>query len=211
MSDLDTFTLLPLRIDPQSKAISSAGATAAGTTLRTLEAELAALNALHRSLHSLEAPHVVPPPPVPVNPKRSANVTKLRESGNAEYRKQRYGEAIKFYTLGLQMALTRPAWEPSQLVREEVHQLYSNRAQAHMQMAGWAEGAVDAEASVEAKRQGNAKAWLRRGRCLVEMGRLEEARDWVGKGLEVEGQEKELLELLKEVEGRIAQDKASSA
>jgi len=206
MSDLETFTLLPLKIDPQSKAITTATASASS---RALEAELKALNALHRSLHNLEAPHTVPPPPVPVNPKRSANVTKLRESGNAEYRKQRYAEAIKFYALGLQMALTRPAWEPSQLVREEVHQLYSNRAQAYMQLQSWPEAAADAEASVEAKRQGNAKAWFRRGRCLVEMGRLEEARDWVGKGLEVEGEEKELMELLKEIESKIEKTKAS--
>lgn len=205
MSDLDTFTFLPLHLDPQSKALS------ASPSSRGLGAELEALNALHRSLRSLEAPHLVPPPPVPVNPKRSANVQKLRESGNVEYRKQRFGEAIKFYTLGLQMALTRPAWEPSQLVREEVHQLLSNRAQAHMQLGGWPEAAADAEASVEAKRQGNAKAWFRRGKCLVEMGRLEEAREWVGKGLEVEGEEKELMELLKEVEGKIAAVKAEEA
>lgn len=198
MSDLDTFTFIPLRIDPQSKMISSTQPS------RTLDAELEALNALHRSLHSLEAPHLVPPPPVPVNPKRSANVTKLRESGNTEYRKQRYPEAIKFYTLGLQMALTRPMWEPSQLVREEISQLYSNRAQAHMQLAAWPEAAADAESSVEAKRQGNAKAWYRRGKCLLEMGRFEEAREWVSKGLEVEGEEKELIELLKEVESRLA-------
>ncbi|KAH8879557.1 TPR-like protein [Thozetella sp. PMI_491] len=197
MSDLDTFDLLPLRIDPQSKAIS------ANPSSRALDAELAALNTLHRALINLENNQTVPPPPVPVNPKRSANVSKLRESGNGEFRKGRYEEAIKFYTLGLQMALTRPTWEPSQLVREEVHQLYSNRAQAHMALQGWPEGAIDAEASVEAKRQGNAKAWWRRGRCLIEMGRLEEAKDWVGKGLEIEGDEKELLELLKEIEGKL--------
>lgn len=205
MSDLETFTFIPLQIDPKSKSISSASQPAS----KALETELAALNALHRSLHALDAPHTVPPPPVPVNPKRSANLNKLRESGNAEYRKQRYAEAIKFYTLGLQMALTRPAWEPSQLVREEVHQLYSNRAQAHMQLANWPEAAVDAEASVEAKRQGNAKAWFRRGRCLVEMGRLQEAREWVARGLEFEGEEKEMVELLKEVDGKIAAEKAN--
>jgi len=197
MSDLDTFTLIPLQIDPQSKAVLT------NTSSRSLAAELEALNALHRSLRNLEGPHIVPPPPVPVNPKRSANVTKLRESGNAEYRKQKYAEAIKFYTLGLQMALTRPAWEPSQLVREEVHQLYSNRAQAHMQLGAWPEAALDAEASVEAKRQGNAKAWFRRGRCLEEMGRLEEARDWVARGLEMEGEEKELIDLLKEIDSKL--------
>nr|5L0Y_A Chain A, Sec72-ssa1 c-terminal peptide fusion protein [synthetic construct]5L0Y_B Chain B, Sec72-ssa1 c-terminal peptide fusion protein [synthetic construct]5L0Y_C Chain C, Sec72-ssa1 c-terminal peptide fusion protein [synthetic construct]5L0Y_D Chain D, Sec72-ssa1 c-terminal peptide fusion protein [synthetic construct]5L0Y_E Chain E, Sec72-ssa1 c-terminal peptide fusion protein [synthetic construct]5L0Y_F Chain F, Sec72-ssa1 c-terminal peptide fusion protein [synthetic construct]5L0Y_G Ch len=144
-----------------------------------------------------------------VNPKRSANINKLRESGNAEYRKQRYGDAIKLYTLGLQMALTRPAWEPAGLVRDEIHQLYSNRAQAYMQLGQWPEAAADAECSVEAKRQGNAKAWYRRGKCLMEMRRLQEAREWVARGLEFEGEEKELAELLKEIDSKLAAEKAS--
>jgi translocation protein SEC72 len=203
MSDLESFDFIPLHIDPKSKAISAQHTP----TSRALATELEELNELHRALHALEAPHIVPPPPVPVNPKRSANINKLRESGNGEYRKQRYAEAVKFYTLGLQMALKRPAWEPSQLVREEAHALYSNRAQAHMHLGHWPAAAADAEASVEAKRQGNAKAWFRRGRCLVEMGRLAEAREWVARGLEFEGEEKELSELLKEVDGKLAEEK----
>ncbi|KAK3402573.1 hypothetical protein B0T20DRAFT_3139 [Sordaria brevicollis] len=202
--DLNTYTHLPLTMDPQSKSISiHPSSTLSGPQTRALETELAHLNALHRSLHSLDPPHVVPPPPIPVNPKRSAQVTKLRDSGNAEYKKQRYAQAAQFYTLGIQMALARPLWEPSQLVREEVHSLLSNRAQAHMWLQEWPEAAVDAEASVEAKRVGNAKAWFRRGKSLLEMGRLEEAREWVGKGLEVEGEEKELAELGREIERRL--------
>ncbi|KAB5550878.1 hypothetical protein GE09DRAFT_1123999 [Coniochaeta sp. 2T2.1] len=197
MSDLETFTLLPLHLNPQTKAITSSPPS------RALDTELSTLNSLHRSLLALDPPSLVPPPPLPVNPKRSANVTKLRESGNAEFRKGNFPSAIKFYTLGLQMALTRPAWEPSQLVREEVAHLYANRAQAHMAMQNWVEGGLDAECSVEAKRGGNAKAWWRRGRCLVEMGRLEEAAEWVGRGLEIEGEEKELVELKVDVEGRL--------
>jgi translocation protein SEC72 len=206
MSDLETFDFIPLQIDPKSKAISagpSAATTFSASFNKALQAELEALNSLHRSLHALDPPHIVPPPPVPVNPKRSANINKLRESGNAEYRKQRHAEAIKFYGLALQMALTRPPWEPSPLVREEVHALYSNRAQAHIQLGKWPEGAADAEA----KRQGNAKAWFRRGKCLMEMGRLDEAREWVSRGLEFEGEEKELIELLKEIEGRLKEEK----
>ena len=198
MSDMDTFTLLPLKIDSKTKAISSK------TSSRAVEAELSSLNQLHRALVGLEGGAVVPPPPIPVNPKRTANVNKLRDSGNNEFRKGNYAEAIKFYSLGLQMALTRPLWEPQQLVREEVAALYSNRAQAHMATQCWAEGAVDAEASVEARKVGNAKAWWRRGKCLMEMGRHEEAREWVGRGLEMEGEEAELVALLKEVENRVA-------
>ncbi|KAK6951526.1 hypothetical protein Daesc_006047 [Daldinia eschscholtzii] len=202
-SELETFTMLPLQIDPQTKALS----TTSGS--RALQAELASLNALHRSLLALETPNQVPPPPLPVNPKRSANVSKLRDSGNTEYRKGKHAEAVKFYTLGLQMALTRPLWEPQQLVREEVAALYANRAQAHMALQSWAEGAADAEASVEAKRVGNSKAWWRRGKCLVEMGRLIEAKEWVSKGLEMEGDEGELVALLKDINAKL-EEKSNS-
>ncbi|KAF4975055.1 hypothetical protein FZEAL_8124 [Fusarium zealandicum] len=202
MSDLTHFDLLPLQMDPQSKAITSQRPS------RALNAELEALNTLHRSLLNLENSSGAPPPPIPVNPKRTANVTKLRDSGNAEYRKAKYPEAIKFYTLGLQMAMTRPMWEPAALLREEVSSLLANRAQGHMALQNWAEGSVDAHASVEAKAQGNAKAWWRRGRCLIEMARLDEAREWLKMGLEVEGEELDLVQLLEEVEAKIEKEEA---
>ena len=204
MADLTHFDLQPIKIDPQSKALSATNSS------RALEAELAALNSLHRALLNVDNTAGVPPPPVPVHPKRSANVTKLRESGNAEFKKGKFAEAIKFYSLGIQMALQRPLWEPAQLVREEVASLYANRAQAHMALQQWAEGAVDAEASVEAKRIGNAKAWWRRGRCLMEMGRLREATEWVGRGLELEGEENELVALLHEIHSKLAKSSGAS-
>jgi translocation protein SEC72 len=196
MDDLESFTLLPLHLDPTSKAIS------ASSNSRVLNEELKTLNELHKSLLTLESP--IPPPPVPVNPKRSAQITKLRESGNGEFRKGQHAAAIRFYTLGLDMAFKRPLWEPSGLVRDEVAGLYANRAQAHMALQNWVEGAVDADCSVEAKKMGNAKAWWRKGRCLLEMGRLEEAKDWIGRGLEVEGNESDLVGLLKEVNEKLS-------
>jgi translocation protein SEC72 len=39
------------------------------------------------------------------------------------------------------------------------------------------------------------------------MGRLAEAREWVARGLEFEGEEKELSELLKEVDAKLAEEK----
>lgn len=144
MSDLDHFSMLPIHMDPQSKAILPSGSRPS----RALAAELEKLNNLHRAILNIEVPPgaipLVPPPPIPVNPKRTANVSKLRDQGNTEYRKQKYAEAVKFYTQGIEMALQRPLWEPAALVREEVSMLYANRAQSHMAMGNWPEGAVDA-------------------------------------------------------------------
>ncbi|KAI9762669.1 MAG: hypothetical protein M4579_000287 [Chaenotheca gracillima] len=195
----DTFTQLPLQLDPTSKAISAAHASSSD---KAMVEELNILNNLHRSLLTLDTP--VPPPPVPVNPKRSAQITKLRESGNTSFRKGAYADALRMYTFGVDMALGRPPWEPAGLVRDELSGLYANRAQAHMAMQNWAEGMVDADASVELKRVGNAKGWWRKGRCLVEMGRTEEAQEWVGRALEFEGSDADLVGLMKELEGLLA-------
>ncbi|MCJ1256775.1 hypothetical protein MMC24_004599 [Lignoscripta atroalba] len=196
----ETFTLLPLYLDPSSKAISAPSLPA--TADAALITELTALNQLHRSFLNLDTPSQVPPPPLPLNPKRSAQIQKMREQGNAIFRKSSAtstAEAIKLYSYGLDMALGRPGWEPAALVKDEVSVLLANRAQAHMNVQQWPEGAADANTSVVMKRVGNAKAWWRRGKCLVEMGRWEEARDWVEKGLELEGNDGELKGLMGDV------------
>lgn len=203
MADEETFTLLPLHMDPKSKAITT---THPHPQPRALLTELEALNTLHRALlTTLDPPSstTIPPPPVPVNPKRSSQITKLRETGNAAFKAAKYPDAISYYALGLRMALTRPAWEPNGLLRDEAAMLFANRAQAHMELHDWVAGAADAECSVEAKKVGNPKAWYRRGRCLFEMGRVEEAWEWVGKGLEMEGEDAELGKLLKEIEAKL--------
>lgn len=177
--DTETFTQLPLHLDPATKAVTSPSDP-------TLSDNLTDLNRLHRLLLTLDAPTSVPPPPAPVNPKRSVQITKLRESGNAAYKKGDYTQALTLYDLAIRMANDRPPWEAAGLVREELSALYNNRAQVWMAQSLWAEGAVDAEVSVECKRVGNVKGWFRRGACLKEMGRWEEAGEWVRGGLEFE-------------------------
>jgi len=103
------------------------------------------------------------------------------------------------YTFGIEMAVGRPGWEPSIKVREEVSAMYANRAQAHMSMQNWPQAMLDAESSVEMSKAGNPKAWYRKGRCLVEMGRLDEARDWIAQALDVE-YDIELVNMAKEID-----------
>jgi translocation protein SEC72 len=195
--DLETFNQLPITMDPTTKALSTSLSDS------KLTAELKALNDLHKSLVTSDAPSAVPPPPVPVNPKRSAQVQKLRETANTSYRKGDHAGAIKLYTLGINMAAVRPVWEPSGLVREELCQLYANRAQAYMALRDWPEGAIDAQCSVDLKKVQNPKAWWRRGKCLLEMGRVQEAFEWVEEALEFEGQEQDLVELMAEIEKKM--------
>lgn len=192
-----TFTLLPLHLDPTSKAVSS--------PLPHLATPLATLTATQRTLLPLQGQ--IPPPPLPANPKRSAQIQKMRDQGNTSLRRATAAsahEAVQLYTYGVDMALGRPGWEPSALVRDEVAILYANRAQAYMAVSMWPEGAADGASSVELKRGSNGKAWWRRGKCLAEMGRWEEAKAWVKEGLEVEGNEGDLAALNREIEVHLA-------
>ena len=106
------------------------------------------------------------------------------------------------YSYAIEMALTRPGWEPLGLAREELASLYANRAQGHMAQQAWPEGLVDARSSVDCKPGANVKAYWRSGKCLIEMGRVDEARQVLEKGIEVEGKgpdARELVSLLADI------------
>ncbi|KAF3313964.1 hypothetical protein TWF173_005556 [Orbilia oligospora] len=160
---MESFTLLPLTIDKVTNAVLAPSST---PSLPALPDAISDLNTLHRSMLQFE--NAIPPPPGLINPKRSAQINKLRESGNAAFRKQAFGEAVKLYSLALEMCLGRPHWEQSALVREESAMIYSNRAQANIAMRNWAEGM--------------------RALCLKEMGKLEDSREVLEMGCEWEAE-----------------------
>lgn len=202
---MDTFTQISLSFSPTTKDVSSATPTD-----ETYTKELAELNKLYKALTGpqSDAKDGVAPPPTVVNPKRSAQISKLRDSGNTAFRAGKYQDAIKMYTLGIDMAAGRPIWEPAVLVREELSSLYANRSQAHIAVQNWAEGSVDGECSVELKKNQNPKGWWRRGKCLFEMGRLAEAERWLEEAIEFEGREADLVELLGEVKEAVARKRS---
>ena len=223
MDTSETFTLLPLSLDPASKAISTSSQHSSPSSL---DSTLTTLNTLHRTLLSLPNSTTPPPPIPPSNPKRSAAIAKMRDQASAQLRKATTSgsptaaeEAIKLYTYAYDMALSRPGFESNVLVREELAPLLASRAQAHMILKQWAEGAADGKSAVECVRGLNpqqlqmqgpgggpaamkevlGKACVRRGRCLVEMGLWEEAKRWVdevdgGEGREWEDLKKEIAE-----------------
>ncbi|KAB8349634.1 hypothetical protein FH972_023653 [Carpinus fangiana] len=189
----DTFSLLDLGVDPTTKAVTSSSSS--------LTAQLDVLNSTHRGLLQLSTPNQAPPPPLPVQPQRSAQIGKLRDSAQAALKKQptstsnnpssseipsNVSEAIKLYTLAIDMALSRPTWEPSGLLREEAAIMLSGRAEAYGLARQWGDSFVDAQLSIECKRAGNALAYARGGRALVEMGRRVEAKDFLAQGADGE-------------------------
>ncbi|RMZ77828.1 hypothetical protein DV737_g4126, partial [Chaetothyriales sp. CBS 132003] len=203
---LETYTHLPIHIDPASKAVSVTSSDQA------VQDAVAQVNALHTAFKKLETPNNLPPPPMPPDPKRSAQIQKLRETAATAARKGNYAEAIRLLTFAIDMAASRPGWEPSGLAREELAVCYFARAVANMESRNWVEGWKDAECSTECKRgpqttpqgqrvPGNPQAFIVGGKCLIELTRFDQAVKWLERAIEIEGKEgpgQELVKLLAE-------------
>ena len=208
---LETYTHLPIYVDPASKSVSVSSSD------RAVQDAIVHVNALHASFKKLETPNNLPPPPMPVDPKRSAQIQKLRESAGAAARKGNHAEAIRLLTYAIDMAASRPGWEPSGLAREELAVCYFARAAANMESRNWVEGWKDAECSTECKKgpqttpqgqriPGNPQAFMIGAKCLMEMSRFEDAVRWLERAVEVEGKEgpgQELVKMLGEARKKV--------
>lgn len=219
--DLDTYTHLPLQIDPATKTLSlHPSATRSSLPDPSLQAALTTVNQLHSALKTLDTPNSIPPAPLPTNlptQKRTAQISKLREAASTAYRKSQFAESIRLYSFAIDMAAGRPSWEPIGLIRDELSGLYRDRAQAHMGVRDWVEACKDCEASVECKRPqaDKGKVWWRGGKSLLEMARYAEAAAWLERGLDCEaalhGEDgREMRALLAEARKKADQFTASS-
>lgn len=190
---LETYTHLSLHLDPATKVLSTTK-----TSDTQLQDIIKNINSLHGQFKNLETANHAPPPPLPVNPKRTAQLTKLRESAKQSVQKNDYTGALRLFDLAIRMASDRPSWEPAGLVREELALCYMERANVYVLNREWVDGFKDAECSTECKRgvqqgpngqkvPGNPRAFVLGGKCLVEMGRWDEAVEWLERGIELEG------------------------
>jgi translocation protein SEC72 len=206
---LETYTHLPVHIDPATKQVSVLSSDKAA------QDAIAFVNELHTQFKGLETANNVPPPPMPVNPKRTVQIGKLRDTATAATKKGNHAEAVRIITVALQMAASRPDWEPSGLKREELAGLYVARAAAHVENRDWVDAHRDAVCSTECKKgpsrtpqgqnvAGNPIAWTIAGKALLEMGRTDEAVEWLHKGVEIEGTQqpdsKALVKLFEEAQ-----------
>lgn len=147
--------------------------------------DLTVLNALIRSLKALPPQMPFPPPPNVVPPQRSMAINKAKEEGNSAYRSGNLAEAIKFYTLAVDVAASRPLWETNMVARDELALCLCNRSAAFAAVEDWIGALCDADAVVKLKRPWS-KGHFRKGKALVGLKRYEEARESFGLGLQFE-------------------------
>lgn len=165
------FKPVPLSMDPTTHALSSP------------THDLTVLNALIRSLKGLPAQIPVPPPPNVVPPQRSMAINKAKEDGNTAFRSKNYVEAIKLFTLAIDVAASRPLWENNQMARDEMALCLANRSAALAAVEDWIGALCDADACIKLKRPWS-KAHYRKGKALQGLGRLDEAKEAYELGLQ---------------------------
>ncbi|KAI8047973.1 uncharacterized protein B0P05DRAFT_519608 [Gilbertella persicaria] len=154
----------------------------------------------HNSLAStLKHVKDLPPPNAP-NPTRNAQVTRLKEEGNKYFKQNNFPEAIRFYTMAVDLSWSRPLWEPLafQYVREELAPVLSNRSAAYLSLKNYVEAYVDAEMVTRLKREWS-KGWFRKGKALVGLARIEEAAEAFQTGLRFDHESEELKKALSEI------------
>ncbi|GAA5803034.1 hypothetical protein EDC94DRAFT_693268 [Helicostylum pulchrum] len=140
------------------------------------------------------------PAPNAPNPTRNAQVTRLKEEGNKYFKQNNYIEAIRFYTMAVDLSWSRPLWEPLafQYVREELAPVLSNRSAAYLSLENYVEAYVDAEMVTRLKREWS-KGWFRKGKALVGLGRVAEAAEAFETGLRFDHESEELVKALAEI------------
>jgi translocation protein SEC72 len=144
--------------------------------------DLTVLNALIRSLASLPPQLAFPPPPNVVPPQRSMAVAKAKEDGVAAFAAGNLSEAIRLFTLAIDVAASRPLWENNAIARDELALCLANRAAAFLEAHAFLEALADAEAVVQLKKPWS-KGHFRKGKALHKLGRREEAKEAFELGL----------------------------
>ncbi|BGP25594.1 translocation protein SEC72 [Rhodotorula toruloides] len=201
-------TLVPLTLDttPLSASPVNLGPSAPSAFS---QADLQPLNELARVLLTATNPAVVfPPPPQPVPNKRSVEIAKAKEAGNAAFKAGDWGNAIKLYTISAEMAASRPVFEASVYARDELSLALCNRSAAYLGAGQNVNALVDAEAVIQLKRPW-IKGHFRKGKALAAMGRLDEAREAYLLGLQFDPTAEDLHQAVKELEDQLRQRQAS--
>lgn len=87
--------------------------------------------------------------------------------------------------MAVNVAAQRPSWEASQLMREELSTVLSNRSAAYLESGDYIGALVDAEAVINFKRPWS-KGHFRKAKALIKLERYHEARDAIELGLSFE-------------------------
>ncbi|CAG8625864.1 6907_t:CDS:2 [Ambispora leptoticha] len=170
-------------------------------TCTTCDLDFSSLNQLSKNLKAINGRI---PASNAANPNLSTQINRLKDEGNKNFHAQNYAEAIRLYSLAVDMAFQRPVWESYIVAKEEISLCLCNRAAAYIANGAWVDAYVDTVAVVKIRREWS-KGHFRMGKALVGLKRYDEAIDAFNLGLELEPQSEEIRTALKDTETLISQ------
>jgi translocation protein SEC72 len=201
----DTFLALPLKIDEKTKTVVCAPHSL--TTCTQCKLDFTTLNRTHKNFLQLPNDQPIPPPPAKPAPlSRTQQVAKLKDSGNNAYNANKHAEAVKYYSLAIEMSLARPAWDPAAACREEILIILCNRAAARYWEDDYGGTLADAEACIGFRRSWGT-AWYWKAKALQEMGLLQEALEAIKNGLLYDADDEDNIALAKYLEETLKEGK----
>ena len=112
-----------------------------------------------------------------------------KDKGNALVKEKKYKEALDCYTKAIEIDPNDPI-------------LYSNRSAMHLNLQEFDQSLADAEKAISLKSD-YAKAYLRKGKALEGLNKIEEALDTYKLGLEKDKTNAQLLQASKELEASL--------
>lgn len=190
---------LPINVDPASKKVSvdeSYFEDLSEKQAKELHTQIEQLNSLNRYMVGLNCD--VPPTPEHITQQVTTQVNKLKEAGTLAVKQDKLKEAVKHFTLAIDMALKRPPWEATQYTIEELCKCLGPRADAYMSQNLWPDAYCDSALLVLLKPM-DAKNHYRKGRCLESVRKYNEAKAAYTAGLSINPDDSDLKASLKEV------------
>lgn len=169
-----SFKAVPLELDPTPPHLIKSNAF-----------DPTMINALIRSISALPPQIPVPPPPNVMPPQRSLAIQRAKDDGNKAFKKDPpdYSEAIKMYTLAIDVAASRPLWENNNVARDELALTLANRSAALLEVGEFIGALADAEGVVKLKKPWS-KGHYRKGKALFGLQRYSKAIDAYELGLQ---------------------------
>lgn len=190
---------LPITVDPNTKKVSvdeSFFEELDESQAKQLGLQLEQLNSLNRHMVGLNGD--VPPTPDQLTQQVTTQVNKLRESGFQAQKQGKMKEAVKHFTLAIDMVLKRPPWEATNHTIEELCNCLGPRADSYISQNLWPDAYNDA-ALLVLLRPMDAKNHYRKGRCLESIRKYTEAKAAYVAGLSIKPEDTDLKSSLKDV------------
>lgn len=171
-------------------------------TLEDLREQVSQLNDLSQELISLDSD--VPQSAEPTK-KISQLIKTSHENGVKSLKAGKFEEAIKHFTIGINVGLKRNKWESFQLTLFEVHLCLMNRADAYLLAGKFPEAYQDANLLIQTMNV-NPDNFYRRSIALLELGLLEESKGDLERGLAFQPDNQKLQKQLEVLLKRIDEE-----